>query len=303
MPPTIAATGLKKSFGKLIAVNDISFQVEAGEIFGLLGPNGAGKTTTIRLILDIFKPDSGQVEVLGGPMDGSKKDRIGYMPEERGLYRDVPLERCLVYLAELKGLSPTKARTRLEPYLEAFDLADHRKKKVGELSKGMQQKAQIIATLVHAPELVIIDEPFAGLDPVNTRLVKEVLSDLRDQGVSMVMSTHQLHQVEALCDRLVLIHRGQVILYGELEEIRRQHSGREVLIESPVTLPSLPGVENIDAANGLQRVSLGLEVSPQQILQNLVAMQVPINHFEIARPSLDEIFIEAVGEPVESEEG
>src|SRR5664280_1623101 len=159
---------ITKSFGALKAVDEVSFNIEKGEIFGLLGPNGAGKTTAIRCMLDIFKPDSGSIALLGGPMSESKKNLIGYMPEERGLYQDIPLDRCLSYLGSLKGLSPLEVRQRSDGYLERFDLVDYKTKKVKELSKGMQQKAQIIATILHHPELLIVDEPFSGLDPVNT---------------------------------------------------------------------------------------------------------------------------------------
>ena len=168
----VEVSHVSKSFGPVKAVDDVSFTVEEGEIFGLLGPNGAGKTTTIRLMLEIFKPETGQVSILGGPIDEAKKDRIGYMPEERGLYQDIALERVLVYLATLKDVPSDEARRRVNQYLDQFDLAAYKNKKVKDLSKGMQQKAQIIATLIHKPELVIIDEPFSGLDPVNTQMVK-----------------------------------------------------------------------------------------------------------------------------------
>ena len=200
---------ISKSFGDVEAVRDVSFEVEKGEIFGLLGPNGAGKTTTIRVMLDIFKPERGSVSILGGPMTEEKKDLIGYMPEERGLYQDIPLERCLVYLATLKGLSASDAQNRLQVYLDRFDLTPHKKKKVKELSKGMQQKAQIIAALLHDPELIIIDEPFTSLDPINTQLVKDLMVELHQQGVTIIMSTHQMHQVEELCDRILLINEGR----------------------------------------------------------------------------------------------
>jgi ABC-2 type transport system ATP-binding protein len=173
--PTVEISHISKSFGELIAVDDVSFEVEKGEIFGLLGPNGAGKTTAIRILLDIFKPDHGNVSILGGTMTEAKKDHIGYMPEERGLYQDIPLDRCLEYLSTLKGMTPVEARERIAGYLERFDLASSRHKKVKELSKGMQQKAQLITTLIHEPELIIIDEPFSGLDPVNTQMVKDLL--------------------------------------------------------------------------------------------------------------------------------
>ena len=189
----VQVSHIAKSFGSIEAVRDVTFEVDKGEIFGLLGPNGAGKTTTIRVMLDIFKPDNGTVSVLGGPMSEEKKDLIGYMPEERGLYQDIPLERCLVYLATLKGLSAGEARKRLQEYLERFELLPHKNKKVKELSKGMQQKAQIIAAILHQPDLIIIDEPFTSLDPINTQLVKDLMGELREEGVTILMSTHQMH--------------------------------------------------------------------------------------------------------------
>ncbi|HEM46402.1 MAG TPA: ATP-binding cassette domain-containing protein, partial [Alphaproteobacteria bacterium] len=210
----VEVSHVAKHFGDVQAVADVSFTVERGEVFGLLGPNGAGKTTTIRLMLDIFRPDAGSVAVLGGPMTEEKKERIGYMPEERGLYQDIPLERCLIYLAAIKGVPKAEARRRLGELLERFDLAANKNQKVKELSKGMQQKAQIISTILHRPELLIVDEPFASLDPINTRMVKDVMRELREEGVTIVMSTHQMHQVEELCDRIVLIDHGRNVLYG-----------------------------------------------------------------------------------------
>ncbi len=285
-----------KSFGPVKAVADVSFEVDRGEIFGLLGPNGAGKTTTIRLMLDIFKPDRGTVSILNGPMNDAKNDLIGYMPEERGLYQDTPLDRCLIYLSTLKGLSTAEAQSRLEPYLERFDLAKHRHKKVKELSKGMQQKAQIINTILHKPELVIIDEPFTALDPLNTQLVKDVMRELRDQGAAILMSTHQMHQVEELCDRIVLIDEGRDVLYGPLDDIRRRFSGHAVLVRAAGELPHIEGVEDSARHNNALRLTLASGVSPQQVLQDLMAKDVTIEKFEIAVPTLDEIFIRVVKE-------
>jgi ABC-2 type transport system ATP-binding protein len=285
---------LKKAFGAVKAVDDLSFQVEQGEIFGLLGPNGAGKTTTIRLVLDLFKPDSGQISILGGEMSEAKKERIGYMPEERGLYQDIPLERGLLYLANLKGVSVEDARQRLSAFLDRFDLTAHRHKKVKELSKGMQQKAQIIATLTHQPELLIVDEPFAGLDPVNTQMIMGLLRELHLSGVTIIMSTHQMHQVEELCDRILLIDRGRALLYGELDSIRRSYTGHSVLVRVAGDLPSLPGVESVSVHNGAYQLALAPRTDPQTLLQALLARGVVLEHFEIALPTLDEIFIRAV---------
>jgi ABC-2 type transport system ATP-binding protein len=293
---TVQIAHVAKSFGSVHAVVDVSFDVARGEIFGLLGPNGAGKTTTIRMMLDIFKPDRGTVSVLGGPMNEEKKDRIGYMPEERGLYQDLPLEQCLLYLASLKGLPPATVRERLAGYLERFDLAAHKDKKVKELSKGMQQKAQIINTILHQPELVIIDEPFTALDPINTQLVKDIMRELRVQGTTILMSTHQMHQVEELCDRILLIDDGRDVLYGRLDEIRRRYSGHAVLVGAVGELPALGGVEEISSHNGAVKLTLAEDTGPQDVLSALVAQGVVVERFEIAVPTLDEIFIRVVAD-------
>jgi len=291
---TIEVSHVAKSFGDTHAVVDVSFDVERGEIFGLLGPNGAGKTTTIRMMLDIFKPEHGTVSILGGPMTEEKKERIGYMPEDRGLYQDAPLERCLLYLASLKGLSSTEARQRLGELLERFDLAAHKSKRVKELSKGMQQKAQIINTIIHHPELVIIDEPFASLDPINTQLVKELMRELRQQGATILMSTHQMHQVEELCDRLLLIDEGEDVLYGNLDEIRRRFSGHAVLVRAAGELPTVAGVEQAVPHNNATKLTLAQGATPQDVLRALMAQEVILEKFEIAVPTLDEIFIRVV---------
>jgi ABC-2 type transport system ATP-binding protein len=291
---SVEISHIVKTFGSLRAVDDVSFAVDKGEIFGLLGPNGAGKTTAIRVILDIFKPDRGEVVVLGGPMTEAKKDRIGYMPEDRGLYQDINLERCLIYLASLKGMDPGDARRQIGEYLERFDLAVHKHKKVKELSKGMQQKAQLITTLVHKPDLLIVDEPFSGLDPVNTQMVKDLLDEQRARGVTIIMSTHQMHQVEELCDRIVLIDHGKVMLYGNLEEIRRRFSGHAVLVRATGNLPTVPGVIQSEPHNSATRLMLSPTTSPQDVLRALVTQNVSIEQFEVAMPTLDEIFIRVV---------
>ena len=293
---TVQAENLFKSFGETKAVQGASFEVRKGEIFGLIGPNGAGKTTIIRIILDIFKPDKGRVLVFGGKMAEEMLDRIGYMPEERGLYQDDVLERCLTYLGTLKGLDPSEVKKRLDQYLEKFELAEHRKKKVKELSKGMQQKAQIINTILHQPELVVIDEPFTALDPLNVQLVKELIRELRHQGATIIMSTHQMHQVEELCDRILLIDDGQDVLYGGLDEIRQRFSGHAVLVRALGELPSVPGVEQISTHNNALKLTLANDVTPKDVLVSLVEKNVTLEKFEIAVPSLDEIFIRVVRE-------
>jgi ABC-2 type transport system ATP-binding protein len=303
MSYSVEVSDLAKSFGDVQAVVNVSFAVESGEIFGLLGPNGAGKTTTIRLILDIFRPDRGKVSILDGQMTEEKKDRIGYMPEERGLYQDSQLESCLVYLGTLKGLSKAEASQRANYYFERLDLTQHKRKKVKELSRGMQQKAQVINTILHEPELIIVDEPFSGLDPVNTRLVKEIIQELRQKGSTIIMSTHMMHQVEELCDRIVLIDDGSNVLYGDLAEIQKSYSGHEVLIRVDGPMPQLIGVKELSSNNGAIHLSLKEEVTPQDILNQLMSHHLLVEHFEIATPSLDEIFIKTVRDKQVSNQG
>lgn len=292
---TIQVENIVKTFGSQRAVDGVSFEVNPGEIFGLLGPNGAGKTTSIRIILDIFKPDSGRVEILGGPMTEEKKNHIGYLPEERGLYQEINLEQCLTYLATLKGLSKSEATKRVGAYLERFELAEHRKKKLKELSKGMQQKAQLIVTLVHEPDILIIDEPFSALDPVNTQMVKDLLLEQRAKGRTIVLCTHQMHQVEELCDRIVLIDKGKAMLYGGLNEIRHRYAGQDLILRTPTPLPeTIPGVSSYMRTNGGYHLKLSAGVAPQTVLTNLVNANILVEQFEIAMPTMDEIFIQVV---------
>ncbi len=292
---TVIVSDLSKKFGEIQAVAGVSFGVAPGEIFGLLGPNGAGKTTTIRMMLDIFKPDSGTIQVFGGQLDLAKKRRIGYLPEERGLYKELKLENTLIYLAQLKGLDERTARQRLEGWLERLDLAEHRQKKVQELSRGMQQKAQIIATLLHEPELIVIDEPFSGLDPVNTRLVKEIFEEQRAAGQTIIMSTHQMHQVEALCNRIVLIDKGRSVLYGRVDDIKRNFAGNAVILEGQGDFDGLPGVLESRKQNGAWHLALEIGANPQNLLRALASREgVKVDRFELGEPSLDDIFINVV---------
>jgi ABC-2 type transport system ATP-binding protein len=301
---TVVVSNVSKAFGDVQAVDDVSFQVHPGEVFGLLGPNGAGKTTTIRMMLDIFKPDGGQVVVFGGLLDEAKKNRIGYLPEERGLYKDLKLEPTLVYLATLKGLDEATARQRLTGWLQRFDLYDHRQKKIQELSRGMQQKAQIIVTLLHEPDLIVVDEPFSGLDPVNTRLVKDIMEEQRQAGRTIIMSTHQMYQVEALCDRIVLIDEGRTVLYGQVEQIKRDFAGNAVVVEGQGDFMDVPGVLETRLQNGEWHMALEPGTGPQDVFRTLAAMDsIKIERFEIAEPSLDDIFISVVQGGREREAG
>jgi ABC-2 type transport system ATP-binding protein len=291
---------VSKSFGTIKAVDNLSFDVSTGTIFGLLGPNGAGKTTTIRLILDILKPDFGQITILGNQMDERLKDKIGYMPEERGLYQDLTLERALIYLAQLKGVSPSTAQEDLMLYLEHFNLVEYRKKKVKELSRGMQQKAQMIATLLHNPKLIVVDEPFSGLDPLNTQLVKTALLEKRENGSTIILSTHQLNQVEEICERILLMNNGKEVLHGNLENIRYEYSGHSVSVKTGDRIPDIPGILSVEQINSLQRINLEENISPQEFLKSLIKMDIHLESYQIAVPTLDEIFIRVVkGEEIE----
>jgi len=297
----LALHSISKTFGTQVAVNDLSFTVEPGEIFGLLGPNGAGKTTTIRMALDLFKPDSGTIEVFGGPLTDRLKDRIGYMPEERGLYDDMELQDCLSYLGQLKGLSRAEVRTRVEAALNRLELWEHRKKKIEKLSRGMAQKAQIIAATLHTPDLLIVDEPFANLDPVNIELVKQILLEMKAQGKGIIMSSHQLPLVEALCDRIVLINKGERVVYGTVRAVKEQFAGNDVLVSGHGDFANLPGVLAATrvglngAGPGLFRLSLAQGITPSDLFRTLAAHpDFQIERFEVALPSLDEVFLKAV---------
>jgi len=295
MTPTVTISHVAKSFGSVHAVEDVSFEVYAGEIFGLLGPNGAGKTTTIRMMLDIFKPERGEVSVLGGAIDEAKKNRIGYLPEERGLYKDLKLEATLIFLATLKGVSEATARKKVVDWLKRLDLYDHRQKKVQELSKGMQQKAQVIATLLHEPDLIVIDEPFAGLDPVNTRLIEDIIREQQQTGKTIVMSTHQMYQVEALCSRIALINKGRTVLYGEVDQIKHNFAGNAIAVKGQGDFTNVPGVLETRHTNGDWHMALAAGTNPQDVFRALAAREgLKIERFEIAEPSLDDIFISVV---------
>jgi ABC-2 type transport system ATP-binding protein len=297
-PVAIAVEGISKSYGSFRAVDQLTFQVFKGEIFAMLGPNGAGKSTTIRMILDILKPDSGRIAVLGGTLTQSIKDRIGYLPEERGLYRGVPVIEMMIYLGTLKGMSASAARTRAMDYLRRLELDEHAKKKVSELSKGMQQKVQFAVTVMHDPELIIIDEPFSGLDPVNTLVVQDLLVDFKKRGGAVVMSTHQMHQVEELADRLLMISRGQQKLYGEVDAVRAQYALPAVIVEGQGDWIKLAGVERVEHSdNGRSGDTLYLKTgtTPDDVLGEIAARpDMRIRRFELAVPRLNDIFIQVV---------
>ena len=298
----VEAHGISKTYATVRAVDDLSFEVRHGEIFGLLGPNGAGKTTSIRMILDIIRPDAGQISVLGGPMREETKERIGYLPEERGLYDDMTVLDTLLFLGQLKGLSRRAAQERAELYLRRVELWDAHSRKIEGLSRGMNQKVQFVAATMHEPELIIVDEPLAGLDPVNTRIIKELLYHMRDRGAAIIMSTHQMHQVEEMCQRILLIDHGRQVLYGELGEIRRQFAGNVVEVGLRGELDHVPGVERLIPQDGGYRLLLQDGVQPEEVLRAVVdAPGVVVDRFERVEPSLDEIFVRVVGREVREE--
>ncbi|MGD1996455.1 MAG: ATP-binding cassette domain-containing protein [Anaerolineae bacterium] len=293
METVIEVQNLVKRYGDLVAVDQLSFEVGQGELFGLLGPNGAGKTTAIRVIMDILQPDEGSAQVLGHP-PGRAKDRVGYLPEERGLYRNLKVLDTLVYLAELKGMSRADARERAMGLLGRIRLEDWADRKVRDLSRGMQQRLQFIASLVHDPEVLFLDEPFQGLDPVSVERIERFIADLHRQGKTIVLSTHQMNQVEALCDRILLINEGRAVLYGSLREIKQSYAPNSVRIRASEVPPDLPGVVEVEPDDGAFNLTLDEGAGPEEVLRVLLERGVQIRAFEVAPVPLEEIFIAVV---------
>ncbi|HSR66539.1 MAG TPA: ATP-binding cassette domain-containing protein [Acidobacteriota bacterium] len=288
----ISLQDVRKQFGDKMAVDGVSFQVQSGRVFGLLGPNGAGKTTLIRMLMDILQPDSGQILYGGRPLDTVLKDSITYLPEERGLYLKQKVRHVLEYFARLKGLSKSRARERMEYYLERLEMTATADQKVEELSKGNQQKIQLISVFVSEPDLVILDEPFSGLDPLNVRLCKSLLKEEKGRGTTILLSTHQMSQVEELCDDLMMISQGVRVLYGPVQDIIHQHSEPAVLITCRPALDSdREGVEKVVDYNGRQKVFLGDGLKPSQFLGRLAADGYEIEDFTRALYTLEEIFV------------
>ncbi len=303
----ISLRGVRKSFDSLVAVDDVSLDVERGEVFGLLGPNGAGKTTMIRMIMDIIRPDAGRIEIFGQQLTERVKEQIGYLPEERGLYTRQKVLSVLEYFARLKGATPTRARQSALTWLERLGLMEMKDKKVGELSKGNQQKVQLVATLVGDPEILILDEPFTGLDPVNTRMVSTVIREQAAAGKTVLLSTHQMALVETLCERVFMIHRGRRVLYGHLDEIKRRYSDNAVLVRAAVDYRRCPLIARAVPENGTMRVYLNDDVRPRDFLAWMLQVGAEVESFERATTPLEDIFIKVVqageGETDERPEG
>ena len=296
MTAAIELENVSKVFGKFPAVDSLSFQVPRGVIFGLLGPNGAGKTTTIRMIMNITAADSGEIRVLGQPMTREIQNRIGYLPEERGLYRKMKVVDHLLFLAAIKEVSREDARRRIAEWAEKLELKPWLKKKVDELSKGMQQKVQFIATVIHDPEILILDEPFSGLDPINTAIIKDYLSDFRKQGKTIVFSTHVLEQAEKLCDEICLLARSKKILEGNLRDLKRRfsHNLLHLSVDAPpAEIAALPGVASSQPVNGGYVISLAPGTDQREFLRRALD-RYPLQGFSTKDPELEEIYLDAV---------
>ena len=294
--PVVEVRNVVKSYGNRTVVDGVSFDVERGEVFGLIGPNGAGKTTTIRMMMDLVRPDSGEIMVLGEAWAEAAKSSVGYLPEERGLYQDLRVTECLTYLATLKGMERRQAAERAEELLRKIDMAPHRHKKIKELSRGMGQFVQFLVTIIHAPQLIVLDEPFANLDPVNTQMIKDMVLELRDQGRAIVLSTHRMNEIEELCDRILMIDEGRTVLYGGLEEIKARYRSNSVIVEYEGRLGEVPGVVRREEGDGRAEFFLDEETVPQQVLEQLVRQGIVVQRFEVATPSLHEIFLQVVSE-------
>lgn len=293
--PAVEVNHIVKRYGDKAVVDDLSFSVAQGEIFGLIGPNGAGKTTTIRMMMDIIKPDSGGVTLLGERLSEASKNRVGYLPEERGLYRKLRTIDSVIYFASLKGMDRRSAEEKANELLNQTGMLPHREKKIEELSRGMGQIIQFLVTIIHDPELVILDEPFAGLDPVNTELLKKMLLDLRNRGKAVILSTHRMNEVEELCDRILMINNGRSVLYGNLAEIKSRYRSNSVLLEFEGELGEMPGVTEKRTHKGYVEFVLDERTTPQEFLERLLSCGIVVNRFEVATPPLNEIFLKVVG--------
>jgi ABC-2 type transport system ATP-binding protein len=297
--PFLRIQSVSKKYENHLAVDAVSLTVPTGEIYGLLGPNGAGKTSIIRMITGITAPDSGSIIFNGEPLSSKHSRFTGYMPEERGLYKKMKVREQIVYLLTLKGMAGSKARAAADSWLEKLELTDWANKNTSDLSKGMQQKVQFISTVAHEPQLLILDEPFSGLDPVNTQVIESEIHRMKAQGITIIFSTHRMEQVEELCDNIALINRGKVMLENNIQVVRRQfqkniyHLGFE---GDPAALASVPGIDWISLTEGTGKLQLSAGQTQKQLLQQLIDSPVEIIRFEHHLPRLNEIFIELVSQ-------
>ena len=291
----VAVRHLFKSYAGKTAVQDLSFSVDSGEILGLIGPNGAGKSSTIKIILDFMKPDSGEVEIFGNQMNEASKNQIGYLPEEKGLYKELTAMDLILYLASLKGMDNALAERQADKLLQQTGMSECKKMKIKKMSKGMGQVIQFIVTIIHDPKLIILDEPFSGLDPVNTNIMKNIVGNLRDDGKAIILSTHQMNQVEELCDRVLMINQGSEVLYGDLKAIKASYRKHSVQVNVDGEIGELPGVIEKKYNKDSVELVLAPGAKPQDILDELRGHGTTINRFEITTPSLNSIFLDKVG--------
>src|SRR5215510_14856733 len=297
MSNAISVDRVSKSYGDFVAVNELSIEVKTGSIFGLLGPNGAGKSTTIRMIVNITMPDSGQITLFGLPISAKLQERVGYLPEDRGLYKKMKVGEQLAFFAELKGISRQESQKRIEAWLDRIEMTEWKNKKWEELSKGVQQKVQFVSTILHSPDLVILDEPFTGLDPISASLLKEIVHGLKEKNKTIIFSTHLMEQAEELCDEICLINHGRKLLGGPVREIKRGFGWRYVAIDGEnfeETLKNNPLVKEFTPNRDHTKIFLQDGADPQALLQKLVGDGARITKFEMVAPSLNEIFIESV---------
>lgn len=294
----IRISGVTKAFVGHKAVDELSLQVPRGSVFGLLGPNGAGKTTTLRMVMNVLAPDSGTIEILGRPADQAARDRIAYLPEERGLYPRMVVEEQLLFMAEIKGTTRRDALRRMGPWLERLGLAEWRKRKLVELSKGMQQKVQLVSALLHEPDLLILDEPMSGLDPVGADTVRGLLLDLARAGKTLVLSSHQMETVERLCEHIALLESGHKLLEGALVDVKRRYGRNTVVLAfdggDAGFLQQLPGVRHVKDYGRYVELRLAPDADPQALLL-AAAARLRLSRFELVEPSLHDIFVEEVG--------
>jgi len=297
MSNAISVNQISKSYGDFVAVNNLSLEVKTGCIFGLLGPNGAGKSTTIRMIVNITMPDSGQIAIFGQPISAKLQERVGYLPEDRGLYKKMKVGEQLAFFAELKGLPHHEARKRIDWWLDRIEMSQWKNKKWEELSKGMQQKVQFVSTILHSPDVVILDEPFTGLDPISAGLLKEIVQELKENNKTIIFSTHLMQQAEELCDEICLINHGRKLLGGPVREVKRGFGWRYIAVDGEgfeETLKNNPLVREFTPNRDHTEIFLENGADPQALLQQLVGNGARITRFEMVAPSLNEIFIESV---------
>jgi len=290
---------VRKTFGAKVAVEGIDLVIPQGAVYGFIGPNGAGKTTTIRMVMSILFPDSGQLSVLGKKSAVESKDRIGYLPEERGVYKKMKVAAFLVYMGRLKGLDSHGLKPKVMDWLDRVDLGDVAKKKCEELSKGMQQKVQFIASVLHNPDLIILDEPFSGLDPVNMRLLRDLINEQHAAGKTVIFSTHVMQQAESICDHIVMIHEGKKVLDDTLDDIRNRFDPRAIHVDTvgdadrSTAISAAPGVASVRIHEGIHVVTLDDGMDKQHAMQAIMG-EVPVSRIEIKRPTLEDVFIEIV---------